>query len=60
MNRDQQHNRSLFEPPQTWRHLPESIRQQALEVLTTLCLQAVSEFSSPSSQEPYDHEPSND
>ena len=54
MNRDQR-NLPLFDPPQTWEQLPETVRQQALEALTTLCLQTVSSSSPP---EPHEHEPS--
>jgi hypothetical protein len=45
----------LFDPPQTWEQLPDTIRQQALDVLTTFCLETVSSSSPP---EPPDHEPS--
>ena len=33
--------RPLFDPWLAWRELPDSIREQALDVLTTLCLEIV-------------------
>lgn len=55
MNRRPERNLPLLHPTQTWEHLPETVRQQALDVLTTLCLQAI---LSPPRPEPHDHEPS--
>jgi hypothetical protein len=33
--------RPLFHPWLAWRELPDSVREQALDVLTTLCLEVI-------------------
>jgi len=34
-------HRPLFDPWLAWRELPDSVREQALAVLTTLCLEII-------------------
>lgn len=57
MNHDRQRHLSLFDPPQMWTQLPQTIRQHVLDVLTVVYLEAV---SLPTQLEPHDHESSSD
>jgi hypothetical protein len=44
----------LLQPWLNWAQLPESVRERALDVLTTLCLEIVSQ--QPVALEPNDHD----
>jgi hypothetical protein len=48
--------RPLFGPWLAWRELPDSVREQALDVLTTLCLEILdaSQIGERSGQDPSD------
>ena len=50
--------RPLFDPWLAWRDLPDSVREQALDVLTTLCLEAIDvpQIGEPTGQNPSDAE----
>src|SRR5262245_25893718 len=55
MTRVPSHKLSLWESLLCWQHFPEITRQQAIDVLTTLCLEVVS--LNPVTMEPDDNEP---
>ena len=49
------HKLPLWESLLCWQHLPETTREQAIDVLMTLCLEVVSLH--PVTVEPDDHDP---
>lgn len=53
-----EHQRKLFRKGLAWQELPQDVREEAVSVFATLCVELISE--SPSAIQEQDHESSSD